>query len=100
MFACGQLLLRLGGDNVVLDLVVGGLREDSAGDKLILRSIGTAIDNALGVCVADAWKSLELVGSRGVDVDLVGSGGGCGGGSRLGRRGLLPGHRQRQREQE
>ncbi len=43
---------------VVLDLVVSGLREDSAGDKLILRGVGASVDDAFGVCIADARERL------------------------------------------
>ena len=57
------------GDDLVLDLVVGSLGENAAGDELVLGSVGTAVDDALGVSVADAGKGLELVGGGGVDIE-------------------------------
>src|SRR5271170_652296 len=64
-----QLLLGMTGDGLVLDLVVGGLGENAASDELVLRSIRTAVDDSLGVSVADAGKCFELVGGGGVDIE-------------------------------
>jgi hypothetical protein len=71
----GWLLLGVGGDDLVFDLVVGGFGKDAAGEELVLGGVGTAVDDALGVGVADTGKGLELVDGGGVDVDLVGCGG-------------------------
>jgi hypothetical protein len=81
----GWLLLGVGGDDLVFDLVVGGFGKDTAGEELVLGGVGAAVDDTLGVGVADAGKGLELVDGGGVDVDLVGCGGaGFGGGGRFG----------------
>jgi len=68
------------GDDLVLDLVVSSLREDAAGNELVLRSVGTSINDAFCVRVADAVEGLELV--RGGRVDVEGGGGGSSGGFR------------------
>src|SRR5580692_7912103 len=68
-------------DDLVFDLVVGGLRKDAAGDELVLGGVGTAIDDSLGIGVANAGEGLELVGSSGVNVQRsssCGRGGSCG----------------------
>ncbi len=67
--------LGCAGDDLVLDLVVGGFGKNAAGEELVLGGVGAAVDDALGVGVADAGKGLELVGGGGVDVELVGGGG-------------------------
>jgi len=59
----------MAGDDLVLDLVVRGLRKNTAGDELVLRGIGTAIDDALCVGVTDAVECLKLVRSGGVNVE-------------------------------
>jgi hypothetical protein len=75
----------MAGDDLVFDLVVGGFRKDAPGEELVLGGVGAAIDDALGIGVADAGKGLELVDGGGVDVDLVGCGGrSWGGGFGLG----------------
>src|ERR1700722_13344174 len=73
------LLLWLAGDDLVLDLVIGGRRKNAASEELILGGVGAAVDDALGVGVADAVEGLELVGSGGVDIKQC-----CGGGGGLG----------------
>ena len=47
-------LLRLLRDDLVLDLVVGGLRHDRPADQLTLLFVRPSADDLLGVCVADA----------------------------------------------
>ena len=64
----------MAGDDLVLDLVVGGLRENAAGDELVLGGVGAAIDDALGIRIANAGEGLELVGGRRVDIERC-----CGG---------------------
>src|SRR5580698_243182 len=66
----------VGGDDHVLDAVVGLLRDDAADGELIFGGVRAAVDDALGVDVADAGKGFELVGCGGVDVEEAGSGGG------------------------
>src|SRR5262249_9502076 len=58
----GRLLLlgRLLGDDLVLDLVVGRLRDDLFGNQLLLLRVRPALDDLLGVGVADAGQLLEL----------------------------------------
>jgi hypothetical protein len=74
-----DLLLGMTCDDLVLDLVVRGLRKNASGDELVLRGIGAAVDDALGVGVADAGESLELVGGGGVNVERrSSSSSGCG----------------------
>ena len=80
----GYFLVGCAGDDLVLDLVVSCLGKDAAGDELVFGGVGAAVDDALGVGVADAGKGLELVGGGGVDVER----GGCGwppGSARWGR---------------
>jgi hypothetical protein len=74
IFSRDMLLLRRGllGDDLVLDLVVDALRQNTAGDELVFSGVGAVVDDALGVGVADAGDGLELVGRGGVDVDFVG----------------------------
>jgi hypothetical protein len=68
------------GDDLVLDLVVSSLREDAAGNELVLCSVGAAVNDAFCVGVADAVEGLELV--RGGRVDVEGRGGSGSGGFR------------------
>src|SRR6185312_9571295 len=82
-----RLLFGFAGDDLVLDLVVGGYGKDTAGGELVLGGVGPAGDDTGGIGVTDAVEGLELVGGRGVDVELVGGGGRRGGrslGCRLG----------------
>src|SRR5258708_32986134 len=58
----------MAGDDLVLDLVVCSLGKNAAGDELVLGGIGAAVDDALGVGVADAGEGLELIGGGGADV--------------------------------
>ena len=48
-----NLFLRLLGDNLVLDLAVGGLRHDLLGQQLILLGVGATGNNLFRVCVPD-----------------------------------------------
>jgi hypothetical protein len=70
----------MAGDDLVLDLVVRGLRENAAGDELVLGGVGTTIDDALCVGVAYPVEGLKLVSCGGVDVER-----GCGSSSGGGR---------------
>ena len=65
---CCGLLFGVAGDDLILDLVVSGLWEDTSGNKLILSGIGASVDDSLGVGVTDSGECLELVGRGGVDV--------------------------------
>ena len=76
-----RLFLGLGGDNLVLNLVVCGARKDALGDELIFVGVGATVDDALRICIANAGESLELVGGSCIDVDLPGR---CCGRRRLG----------------
>src|SRR5882672_9982924 len=93
MRICWTLLLGVAGDDLVLDLVVRGLGKNAAGDELVLGGVGAAVDDALGIGVADAGEGLELVGGGGVDVEFVGGSGRCGLGSGGGFGGGLLGYR-------
>src|SRR5580765_1910980 len=94
----GLLLGGLRSDDGVLDLVVDVLGQDAAGDELVLGGVGAAVDDALGVGIADAGEGLQLVRGRCVDVELVvWSGGGGGGGLGFLRDGC---GREGQREEE
>jgi hypothetical protein len=55
-------------DDLVFDLVVSSRGKDAAGHKLVLGGIGAAVNDALGVGIADPGEGLELVRGRGVDV--------------------------------
>ena len=63
---------RLLGDDLALDLVVGRLRHDLLRDQLVLRLVGTPVDDLLGVGVADAWQGLELLLRRSIQVNGLG----------------------------
>jgi hypothetical protein len=71
-----RLFFGVAGDDLIFDLVVGGFGKDASGEELVFGGVGTTVDDAFRVGVADAGKGFELVHSRGVDVDLVGCGGG------------------------
>jgi hypothetical protein len=79
------LFFGMAGDDLILDLVVGGFGKNAAGEELVFGGVGTAVDDAFGVGVSDAGECLELVGRGCVDVELVG-GGGLGGGGWFGLR--------------
>jgi len=72
----------MAGDDLVLNLVVRSLRENAAGDELVLRGVGAAIYDSLCVGVSDAVESLQLIGRGRVDVKW-GSRGCSGGGGRF-----------------
>ena len=65
---CCGLLFGVAGDDLILNFVVTGLWEDTSGNELILSGVGAAVDDPLGVGVADTGECLELVGRCGVDV--------------------------------
>src|SRR5262252_7739166 len=69
------LLLR---DDEVLDLVVGGLRNDLLLDEVSFLGVRAAVDDFLGILFADAREGVELVLGRRVDVHKL-CGGGCSG---------------------
>src|SRR5206468_10070477 len=60
------LLLR---DDVVLDLVVGGLRDDLLLDQVVLPPVRTVVDYLLGIGLADPGEALQLVRGGAVDVE-------------------------------
>src|SRR5205814_10299445 len=60
------LLLR---DDVVLDLVVGGLRDDLLLDQVVLPPVRTVVDDLLGIGLADPGEALQLVRGGAVDVE-------------------------------
>src|SRR4030095_4848845 len=71
-------LLRLVSRHLAGELLVGGLRNDVLLDELVLRLVGTALDDLLGVGIADAGERRELALRRRVEVDergVVRSGG-------------------------
>src|SRR5258705_10276870 len=72
-----RLLLGVAGDDLVLNLVVRGLRENASGDELVLGGVGTAVDDALGVGVANAGEGLELVRCGGVNIERRSGGRRC-----------------------
>ncbi len=50
------MLLR---DNFVLDLLIGRTREDFPLHQLILSSVGPALDNLLGIVIANRWGAVS-----------------------------------------
>src|SRR3989442_9511407 len=69
----GLLLGRrvLLGDDLVLDLLVGGARQDLLGDQLVLPLVGPVVDDLLRQRVADAGQLLEVLVARAVEVELL-----------------------------
>src|SRR3974390_3788305 len=63
--------LLLFGDDQVLDLVVGGLRNHFFLHEIGLLGIGPAVDDLLGIGGADTRKRVELFLGGAVDVDEV-----------------------------
>jgi hypothetical protein len=63
-----------GGDDHALDAIVGFLGKNTASGELVFGGVGTTVDDALGVSVADSGKSLDLVGSGCINVERGGSG--------------------------
>src|SRR5437867_1617204 len=67
------LLLRaLPGDDLVLDAVVGRLRDHLLGDQLVLSLVGAVLDDGVGISVADSLERHQLVLLGAVDVDQLG----------------------------
>ncbi len=66
----GAKLLLLG-DDLVLDLVVGGLRENLLLHQVGFLGIGTAVNNLLRINGADAGQGVELVLGGRVDIQQV-----------------------------
>jgi hypothetical protein len=62
----GLLLLC---DDEVLDLVIGGLRDDLLVDQFVLPFVRPTLDDRVGVGGADSGQRLELFGSSRVEVD-------------------------------
>src|SRR5262249_25560422 len=71
-------------DDQVLDLVVGGLRDDLLLDQLVLPLEGPGVDDLLGVGVADPGERLQLVHGGAVEVERRGLRSGALGGRRRG----------------
>src|SRR6476620_5404882 len=59
-------------DDLVFDLFVCRSWKDLFLDQLILSRIGPSLDNLFRVSITDAWKCLELVGGRRIDVEHFG----------------------------
>lgn len=77
------------GDDLIFDLLVGGLRDDLLDYQIALGAIRTVVDDLLCVSLADPGQGIELLLACRVDVELLGgcSRGFCGfGGSRSGAR--------------
>src|SRR5712671_2083914 len=66
-------------DDVSLDFVVGGLRNDFLVHQVQFCAVRTAVDNFLRVDIADAGQNLELIFGGGVEIELIAGGGGTGG---------------------
>ena len=64
-----QLFLWLGGDDLILDLVVGGLRHDFLGEELIFLGVRSTGDDLFRVCVPDSGKCLQVSFTGTVDVE-------------------------------
>jgi len=60
---------RLLGDDLVSDFLIGGERNDLLARQISLFGVGAAVDNFLGVSVADAWKLLSLRESCAIEID-------------------------------
>jgi len=89
-------------NDLVFDLFVHPLGQNSFRDQLIFRPIGTPRDNSLRIAIADARQNFQLVFRGRVDVQFVRVRPCCGHGSgltRAGRRRQRPGRRHdRKRE--
>ena len=59
------------GDDLVLDLIIGGLGNNLLGDKIALGVVRTAIDDLLAVSVADPGKGRQVLLAGGVDIDQI-----------------------------
>jgi hypothetical protein len=68
----GDRALLLFRRDLILDLVVGRLRNDLLLHQLILPLVRTALDDLLGVRIANSSERLELLGSGCVDVNEIG----------------------------
>src|ERR1700728_366603 len=78
LFWCGRSRgagLRLLGDDLIFDFVVRGLGNNFLLHEVKLRAIGTAGNDLLRVGVSNSRQGLELIGSRRIDVELIGRGG-------------------------
>jgi len=60
--------LFLFGDDLVLDLVIGGLGDDLLPDQVGLRLVGTAVDDFLRVLLADSRQRVQLFLAGGVEI--------------------------------
>src|SRR5439155_24718981 len=72
------------GDDLVFDFVVCGLRDDFLADKVVFRPVWPPIDDFFGLGLAYTRQGTELFFGGGIDVQLLGCGGGFGS-VRLGR---------------
>jgi len=61
-------LLALLGDDLVRDLIAGGLGDDLLADQLVFALAGTTLDDLLGGGIADSRQGLLLVFAGSVDV--------------------------------
>jgi hypothetical protein len=62
------------GNDLILDLFVGRLRNNLFVDQIELCAIGASCNNFLCVSVADARQGFELLGGSSVNVEFVGRG--------------------------
>ena len=58
-------------NDLVFDLVIGGLGNDLLGQEIALGVVRTAINDLLAVSVADSGKRGELFLAGGIDIDQV-----------------------------
>ena len=68
----GRSSALLLGDDLVLDLVVGRLRDDALLHQLVLALVRAARDDLGGIGLADTRQRVELIGGRGIDVEQFG----------------------------
>ena len=59
------------GDDLVLDAVIGLLRDDILVHEVVFALVGPARDDLCGIGLADAGQRVELVGGGGVDVEQL-----------------------------
>src|SRR5215831_8659021 len=67
-FESGRYNLLLLRNHQARDLLVRGLGQDLLGDQVGLLCIGAAVDDLLGIGIADARQRLQLIERGGVDV--------------------------------
>src|SRR6185312_6159599 len=69
LVCCARNMVR---DDLVFDLIIGGLGNDLFGHEIALGVVWTAINDLLAVSVANSGKRCKLFLAGGIDIDQVG----------------------------